>query len=451
MSILAIRLKPTDVVGTLYDELGLKLFYPTEQFVTETEQLESVREGVREEIIGEAHHLILWKDRLQEIAFLLALFFYHSLWAGLLGFVIAWAIENVRLYLFGPSRMLAQFSRLWLVLRIPVFLWMAYLLWPTETFLSVSLVLFLVLQSGLHLLTIATLPLTILLASILHKTIGRKYPLGALPEGLAVHWIILRWRLKLFPADKFQLSSQQKLRRTRRQAIFSDKNEPDPSWSLTVDEQFDPDQEDEGGPGKAPMGTSGLALRPCRDLAEAGDERRRAHRVMMHRDLVCRRVGAVAVEEQQHAADQGEHRKRHPPDHVPHLVRPPQHLDSPHAQKQDRVELVLDGLPVVAEIGVSETFVADRPGFVIAPDHQIAFGAQHCERQQKARPGQHRDAQSAAQLAEPDQQHEHSRQAMVELGIGDALRRAVPLRSGGGRGVMMVRRRLVRGAMLLRH
>src|SRR5437016_11651711 len=104
---------------------------------------------------------------------------------------------------------------------------------------------------------------------------------------------------------------------------------------------------------------------------------------MVDRNPVCGRVGPVAMKEEHQSSEDGNGGKRNPPTGLCEPSCPPQQFDQSYRQEEDRIQLVLDDLPVGAEERLDETERADRPGLVIAPDQQEASGSEHRHRQQK--------------------------------------------------------------------
>src|SRR5262245_37754548 len=95
---------PVDVGGALFSAGGLRFGgFPTSEFFEATELMEEARPGVRAEIAGEAHHLILWPDRLAEIAFVAGLLCFRSIWIALALLLVAYTVELIRFYTLGAS------------------------------------------------------------------------------------------------------------------------------------------------------------------------------------------------------------------------------------------------------------------------------------------------------------------------------------------------------------
>ena len=193
---------PSDVMGCLYSQKGLRFGgFQTSEFISVTEPLESARPGVREEIVAEAHYLVHWLFNFSEIAFLSGMLIYKSVYIALLSFLAAFIIEIIRFYSIGPSVLLAQLSRLWGYARIPAFIIAAASLWSEERSLSYVLLTFLIVQGGLNLIgTVAMLPIRIAAGRIVYKMMGGQWHNL---EGSAMYLVINRWRLKLFPADRY--------------------------------------------------------------------------------------------------------------------------------------------------------------------------------------------------------------------------------------------------------
>ena len=201
------KMKLADASGSLYSSpkpgvVGIWFGgFKTDDFFNETETLEEKRPGVREEIIAESHYLVLWLHRLPEIGFFFGVAFYNSLLVGLLLFGVAFIFEYVRFYMFGASPILSQLCRIWGYLKIPTFIIAAIGLWPQGKILPIALIVFLISSS------VAMMPINVIATRIMQTMFSEK--LGAhygrdwfKMTGLAVDFVIHRWRLKLVPTDK---------------------------------------------------------------------------------------------------------------------------------------------------------------------------------------------------------------------------------------------------------
>lgn len=201
------RMKPKDVMGSLYSEGGLRFGgFQTSEFLVATEPLEEKRHGVREEIVAEAHYLVSWLHKFPEIAFFFGIILYRSVWVALLFFVIAFLLEIIRFYIFGSSFFSARLCKFWGWIKIPLFIITAFILWPEDSVLSIVLVSFLIIQGWLGLIsTIGMLPIRLTAGRIIYKKYGGHWHNM---EGMAMNFVINSWRLKIFPADKFNINGK---------------------------------------------------------------------------------------------------------------------------------------------------------------------------------------------------------------------------------------------------
>lgn len=193
-----------DVMGSLYSGGGLRFGgFQTSDFLNATEPLEERRSGVRKEIVAEAHYLVLWLNKFPEITFFLGIVLYKSLWVALFLFVLAFILEIIRFYFFGASPFLSRICRIWNWVKIPLFIIVAIIFWPENSFLSITLIVFLVIQGGYNLITsLGMLPVRLMVGKIFYAKYGGPWHNM---EGMAMNFVINRWRLKLFPADKFNV------------------------------------------------------------------------------------------------------------------------------------------------------------------------------------------------------------------------------------------------------
>jgi hypothetical protein len=198
------KMKPRDVMGSLYSESGLRFGgFQTGNFLNATEPLEEKSPGIREKIVAEAHYLVFWLHKFPEIGFFFGIILYKSLWIALLLFVGAFVLEIIRFYIFGSSLFLSQACRAWNWIKIPIFIIAAISLWAEGSFLPITLLVFLVLQGWLDLVaSVGMLPARLVAGRIIYKKYGGHWHNM---EGMAMNFVINRWRLKLFPADKFNV------------------------------------------------------------------------------------------------------------------------------------------------------------------------------------------------------------------------------------------------------
>ena len=187
-----------DVMGSLYSREGIRFGgFQTSEFLEATEPLEKKQPGIREKIVGEAHYLVLWLHKFPEIAFFLGIIFYKNLGIAFLLFVIAFIFEFIRFYLLGASPFLSDICRFWNWIKLPAFVIASIFLWPKESFLSIILIIFLIVQGWFNLVTIfGMLPIRLIGSRIIYKKYGGQWHNM---EGMAMTFVINQWRLKLFP------------------------------------------------------------------------------------------------------------------------------------------------------------------------------------------------------------------------------------------------------------
>lgn len=201
-------MEPRDVDGILYSAGGLRFGgFQTSDFIDATEQLEQRRPGVREEIVGEAHYLVHWLHQFPGIVFFLAIIFSQSVWIALLLFVAAFVLEIIRFYIFGSSLFSPFLCRVWRWIKYPLFIIAAVVMWSENTLLSITLLVFVIIQGCFGLLSIVgMLPLKLTIAQIMAKKYGS--PHWCNMEGMAMTFVINSWRQKLFPADKSNIDGK---------------------------------------------------------------------------------------------------------------------------------------------------------------------------------------------------------------------------------------------------
>ena len=207
--IIIIRLTPmsmpfNDFMGSIFSAFGLKFGgYQTSQFLELTEDIEKLRPGVRDKIVAEAHYLVNWEDRFPEVGFFLGTLISRSLLIGSLCFVGAYLLEILRFYTFGASPFVSHLCRLWSWIKIPLFIVAAILLWPHGKLIPIVLMLFLIVQGWfMFISTVAMFPIRLIIFFLIDKTIGEKDSYSNNIEGLAMHCVIYRWRMKLLPPEE---------------------------------------------------------------------------------------------------------------------------------------------------------------------------------------------------------------------------------------------------------
>lgn len=198
------KMKFADVMGVVYSEKGFRFGgYTTEGFLNVVEPLESKRSGVIQEIIAEAHYIFHWLHNFPEILFLVGILTYKSLWIASMFFLAAYLIEYARFYMLRSSIIIAHISLLWSRLRIIAYLISAIYLWGQSKILAIILIAFIGLQQIYLFSNFLMLPLSTFLASIIFKKYGRPWNNYF---ALSLQFAINRWRFKLFPADRFNVS-----------------------------------------------------------------------------------------------------------------------------------------------------------------------------------------------------------------------------------------------------
>ena len=198
------RMKPLDVMGSLYSSGGLRFGgFQTPDYLDATEPLEEKQPGIREKIIAEAHYIVYWLHRFPEICFFLGIILYRSISLGLLLFAAAYILEVVRFYAFGPSILLSHACRAWNWVKAPAFIVAAGILWPDGILLPITLLVFLVVQGWFSAVSsVGMLPVRFVITRIVYKRYGGHWHNM---EGMAISFVINKWRIKLFPADRFNI------------------------------------------------------------------------------------------------------------------------------------------------------------------------------------------------------------------------------------------------------
>ena len=193
------RMQPDDAMGSLYSSAGFRFGgFPTAHFLKATDELETLRPGVRQEIIAEAHHLANWLHRFPEITFVVGTLVFKSFLVGLLCFFGGYLLEIARFYLWRDSPLISQISRLWKWIKFPVFLGAAFVTSDAGSSLPMIFLLFLFFQGYLGILSaVGTLPIRLPLSRLTYSFFRDKYPEIHNMEGLALQFSIERWRRQL--------------------------------------------------------------------------------------------------------------------------------------------------------------------------------------------------------------------------------------------------------------
>jgi len=201
-----LRMPFKNVMGSMYSASGLRFGgFQTSDFLTATEILEKKHLVTREKIVAETNYLVFWLHEFPEVAFFLGIIFYKNIWAALLLFVIAFIVEIIRFYLMGASEFLSKICRFWRWIKLPVFVITALIFWSEgRSSLSLILAIFLIIQGWLNLVvSIGLFPIRLITARIVHKRYGAHWHNM---EGMAMSFVINKWKLKLFPTDKFNIN-----------------------------------------------------------------------------------------------------------------------------------------------------------------------------------------------------------------------------------------------------
>jgi len=198
------RMQSKDAIGSLYSARGLRFGgFQMAQFFEVTEDIEELRSGVREEIVAEAHYLAFWLHRFPEVAFFFGTLYFRSIYIGSLCFVGAFLFEILRFYTLGASPLVSHLCRFWSWIRVPLFVGAAILLWPEGKIIPIAFAIFLVFQGWLALLSaVVMLPIRLFISTWIYRKFGDKQPHLHNMEGLAMQYVIDRWRMKLLPPEE---------------------------------------------------------------------------------------------------------------------------------------------------------------------------------------------------------------------------------------------------------
>jgi hypothetical protein len=193
------KMQPIDTMGSLYSSGGLRFGgFQTDQFIELTKELENIRPGVREEIVGEAHYLSCWLHRFPEIAFFVGTLLSRSFPIGCLCFVSGHVLEMVRFYIFGASPFISKLCRSWDWTKIPLFIGAAILLWPAGKLLPIVLITFLILQGWFSFVSsVLMLPISLPILRWIYRTFGGQHPNIHNMEGMSMRLVIDRWHREL--------------------------------------------------------------------------------------------------------------------------------------------------------------------------------------------------------------------------------------------------------------
>ena len=193
------RMEPVDQGGTLYSSGGLRFGgFQSDDFIRDTEVLETVRPGVRSEIVGYAHYFVFWPHRFADLLFILSALWLGSAVAALVVSTIGYGLEILRFYLLGNYRVLsfiARLSWLWGYLRLVVFPVGVFLTWH-DTLLVTSIAVYFILQTFSAVTIIVGFPVRIALGKWQYRRLDHNLDEANL-EGLAMWWTIQDWKRKL--------------------------------------------------------------------------------------------------------------------------------------------------------------------------------------------------------------------------------------------------------------
>lgn len=191
-------MKPVDTAGILYSQEGLRFGgYPTDQFMEFTESMEEVRPWVRDEIVGEAHHQVIWLHVFAELGFLAGIVFFHSLVHAIVLLITCYFIEYHRVLGVGVVPLLSRFSSVIVVVRWLLAFASIIAVWSTGLFLTSVLVGFAILQFRWTLITmILVFPFRVVYQFWARRKMSN-LPDAGNHEAWVIHLTIQRWRRKL--------------------------------------------------------------------------------------------------------------------------------------------------------------------------------------------------------------------------------------------------------------
>jgi len=198
------RMEPVDIEGTLYSSGGLRFGgFQSDDFIRDTEVLETIRPGVRNEIVGYAHYFVFWPHRFADLLFIFSALWLGSAVAALVVSTTGYWLEILRFYVLGNYWVLsviARLSWLWGYLRLVVFPVGVFLSWH-DTLLVTGIAVYFILQTWGVVIIIVGFPVRIALGKWQYRRHG--YNLStANVEGLSMWWTIQDWNRKLgLPLD----------------------------------------------------------------------------------------------------------------------------------------------------------------------------------------------------------------------------------------------------------
>lgn len=197
-------MKPVDTAGILFSQEGLRFGgYPTDQFMEITAPMEEVRPWVRDEIVGEAHHQVIWLHVFAELGFLSGILFFHSLIHAVVLMVACYLIEYFRVLSSGVSPVLSGAARILVVVRWPIALAAVVTVWSSGQFLVGVLIGFAILQFRWMLVTsVIFFPFRVVFQFWARKKMLRFHNVGE-HEAWVMHMTIWRWSLKLSKLTAF--------------------------------------------------------------------------------------------------------------------------------------------------------------------------------------------------------------------------------------------------------
>ncbi|MBI2817292.1 MAG: hypothetical protein HYX72_10160 [Acidobacteria bacterium] len=186
---------PVDAMGTLYTSDGLRLAYPTSDFLLETAALEEPRPGVRSEIVTEARYLVVWVQYIAEIGFLISVLLAKSALVAFAFAFILWFLEEARYRLLGPYIPYngLYFSKAWAWLRYVAFPLMALQMWPQSKGFAILIAAFSVYPVFSIVTLVFTFAVSLTLLKLLYLRFGEKWYMSPGPA-IILRCTIERWK-----------------------------------------------------------------------------------------------------------------------------------------------------------------------------------------------------------------------------------------------------------------
>lgn len=136
--------------------------------------------------------------------------------------------------------------------------------------------------------------------------------------------------------------------------------------------------------------------------------------------LICRMI-PMRMSKQRQCSNESGHNQRSGPGRMANPIHSAGCLAQCNRSGKDPVEFVLNDFLILPKERIHKAERADRPSLVVAPHQQEDPDDAECARQNETGPYGQRISQGMAEFEKSKEQIHQTREAMIELRIGDAL------------------------------